>query len=124
MFEERLQKLIDGITAKQDSEGLNARRAVWDNKGLLRVKFARISLVALAPDEKTGELVENPRLGSSAYCFVALEDGQNKQLGQYRQGDVFKPAGYKAPARHARGNIFNDDNGLKCCGRYGVAYLR
>lgn len=39
-------------------------------------------------------------------------------------GDVLMPASYKAPAKHARGNIFNDDNGLDCTGPYGIAYLK
>lgn len=49
----------------------------------------------------------------SAYAFIELETG-----------DILKPAGYKGPAKHARGNIFADDHGLSCCGRYSVAYLR
>ena len=36
-------------------------------------------------------------------------------------GDVFKPAGWKAPAKHARGNVFTSDLGLT---QYGsVHYL-
>ena len=51
--------------------------------------------------------------GGSAYCFV---DKTN--------GDVLKPAGWKAPAKHARGNIFDEANGLATMGPYGPAYLR
>ena len=39
-------------------------------------------------------------------------------------GNVLKPATYKAPAKHARGNIFDDKNGLGSIGPYGPAYLR
>jgi len=39
-------------------------------------------------------------------------------------GDVLKPAGWKAPAKHRRGNIFDDQNGLGQMGPYGPAYLR
>ena len=41
-------------------------------------------------------------------------------------GNIYKPAGWKAPAKQIRGNIFNDDNYSigKAFGRYGVAYLR
>jgi hypothetical protein len=49
----------------------------------------------------------------SAYCFV---DRTN--------GDVLKPAGWKTPAKHARGNIFAEDNGLSRMGPYGPEYLR
>lgn len=51
----------------------------------------------------------------SAYCFI-----------DRATGNILKPAGFKAPAKGARGNIFNADsfgNG-KACGPYGVAYLR
>lgn len=39
-------------------------------------------------------------------------------------GNVLKPASWKAPAKHARGNIYAADNGLKNMGPYGPAYLR
>ena len=38
-------------------------------------------------------------------------------------GDLFKPAGWAAPAKHARGNI-NDESGLAACNKHGVAYLK
>ena len=39
-------------------------------------------------------------------------------------GDVLKAAGWKTPAKHARGNVFDASNGLKLIGPYGPAYLR
>jgi len=39
-------------------------------------------------------------------------------------GDVLKAAGWKVPAKHARGNIFADDNGLSRMGPHGPEYLR
>lgn len=51
--------------------------------------------------------------GGSAHCFVDMTNG-----------DVLKPAGYKTPARHARGNIFDEHNGLSRMGPHGPAYLR
>lgn len=39
-------------------------------------------------------------------------------------GDVLKPDGWKKPARHARGNIFDAKNGLGSMGPYGPAYLK
>lgn len=50
--------------------------------------------------------------GSSCYFFV---DKTN--------GDVLKPASWKAPAKHARGNIFTN-HATECMGPYGVNYLR
>jgi hypothetical protein len=39
-------------------------------------------------------------------------------------GDVLKPASWRAPAKHARGNIFDEHKGLKYIGPYGPAYLK
>ena len=38
-------------------------------------------------------------------------------------GDILKPAGWKAPAKHARGNIFNNSP-LAGVNAYGPNYLR
>jgi hypothetical protein len=39
-------------------------------------------------------------------------------------GDVLMPASWSKPAKHARGNILAEDNGLGRIGPYGPAYLR
>ena len=49
----------------------------------------------------------------SAHCFVDKENG-----------DILKAATWRAPAKHARGNIFDADKGLKFIEPYGTAYLR
>lgn len=49
----------------------------------------------------------------SAYCFV-----------DYATGNVLKTDGWKKPAKHARGNIYDEFNGLKTMGPYGAAYMR
>ena len=49
----------------------------------------------------------------SVYCFI---DPSN--------GDVLKSDGWKRPAKHARGNLFDDSNGLANMNSYGAAYLR
>lgn len=51
--------------------------------------------------------------GGSAFCFVDKENG-----------NVLKPASWKSPAKHARGNILDEHSGLKHIGPYGPAYLR
>ena len=50
---------------------------------------------------------------ASVHCFV---DKKN--------GDVLLPHNWKAPAKHARGNIFDSKNGLGSMGEFGPAYLR
>ena len=49
----------------------------------------------------------------SAFCFV-----------DKKTGDVLKAASWKAPAKGARGNIYNDDFGLGRITPYGAEYNR
>jgi hypothetical protein len=51
--------------------------------------------------------------GGSAHAFIGKQNG-----------DVLKPANWKAPAKHARGNIYDATNGLALMNEYGPAYLR
>lgn len=60
---------------------------------------------------------------SSVYAFIALQDGETKALGTIRQGNIHKSASFKAPAKHARGNVFADDF-RKCLTPYGIVYLK
>lgn len=66
--------------------------------------------------KRAGAAVDGGYDHASAYCFVEIATG-----------NILKPAGWKAPAKHARGNILKGDasnwwNGA--LGRYGAAYLR
>jgi hypothetical protein len=61
--------------------------------------------------------------GRSAYAFVARADGETKMLGKIKAGDIHMAASFKAPAKHARGNLFEEIT-WTCCGPYGVARLR
>ncbi|NVO13889.1 MAG: hypothetical protein HXX10_07620 [Rhodoplanes sp.] len=51
--------------------------------------------------------------GGSVYCFVDTTNGA-----------VLKAAGWKGPAKHARGNVLDDKNGLGWMGPYGPAHVR
>ena len=46
--------------------------------------------------------------GSSVWGFVANGNGILKGI-PYEEGDVFKAAGWRGPAKHVRGNIFSKD---------------
>lgn len=50
---------------------------------------------------------------TSAYAFIS-----------YENGDIFKAASWKAPAKHPRGNIFAEDKGMGCVELYGIHSLR
>lgn len=78
-------------------------------------KFLRI----VVEDDVEGDVYKH----TSAYCFIALEDGANRTLGPWKKGDYFKCAGYKAPAKGARGNIFDADP-VAGINSYGPVYLK
>ena len=50
--------------------------------------------------------------GGSVHVFVDLDNG-----------DVLKAASYRAPAKGARGNIYDDRNGLGRINAYGVVAI-
>ena len=55
---------------------------------------------------KTGKKYTKVIQGSSVWGFIANGDGVLKGI-PYKTGDVFKAAGWAAPAKWARGNIFD-----------------
>jgi hypothetical protein len=48
----------------------------------------------------------------SVHCFVDLING-----------DILKAASWRAPAKHARGNIWDNDGGRSALTPWGVRYL-
>ena len=58
--------------------------------------------------------------GSSVWGFIANDDGVLKGI-PYKKGDVFKAAGWKAPAKWQRGSIF--DKGTNWFHWTGPRYL-
>jgi len=91
-------------------------KSYFDGCEKIFLDYMKRDFPTLAPDEmsfKQGSRYIKIIRGGSVHCFV---DRTN--------GDVLKSASWKAPAKHARGNIFNIDNGLDCMGPYGAAYLK
>jgi len=68
---------------------------------------------------------DNAGIGGHIIAFVALEDISTKFLGNVKKGSIMKPSTYKAPAKHARGNINEPDNNYNCLTYDGyVMYLK
>jgi len=59
----------------------------------------------------------------SAHAFIDITGGK---IGgkTHLPGDVLMPATWRAPAKHARGNLFDVEGGTGCMGPYGPAYLK
>ena len=57
---------------------------------------------------KPGRKFDKVVTGSSVWGFIAKTDGVLKGI-PYFVGDVFKAAGWRAPAKHVRGTIFSSE---------------
>lgn len=71
-------------------------------------KYAK--LIQTEDDPETGE---RRAYSSSVHSFV-----------EKATGDIFKPASFKAPAKHARGNIYRDNGRNSMNDAAHVKYLR
>ena len=81
-------------------------------KPTVAVKFGR-KYAKLIKDYIPADLRFRERsLSDHVYGFVDMHTG-----------DIYKAATWKAPAKHARGNIFNNDGGMGACTAYGIKYL-
>ncbi len=76
----------------------------------------------LTPDQITSRL--GKRYAKVSRSGVDRPDGSVHCFVDMTNGDVLKAASWKTPAKHARGNIFDDKHGLGRMGEYGPAYLR
>ena len=56
---------------------------------------------------KSGKKYDKVITKGSVWGFIAKEDGLLKGI-PHKKGDVFKAAGWRAPAKHVRGSIFSD----------------
>lgn len=73
------------------------------------------TIEAMKPGPKFVRVIKIDGLngGKSVHSFVEIETG-----------NVFKAAGWKAPAKHARANIYKYESLRKGVNHFGAAYLR
>ena len=95
----------------QDLKDFASRIEAVINAHYAESKMSLRTSVAVMAGRKYARIVRaDPQ--RSCYCFIDMENG-----------DVFMSAGWKAPAKHARGNLFDEFQGMKKCNPYGVDYL-
>ena len=87
-FDKAVNKLIEGI----HTDYFNWRNGRDMEKANITTKKGRKFLKIIRDN--------------SVWGFVALKDGSHKGM-KMLSGDVLKAAGWSAPAKHTRGNIFD-----------------
>ena len=92
-------------------EGIADCYANW-NKGLDSPNTDKVrnrvnefrNRLKINPGRKFDKVIEQNRV----WGFIAKTDGVHKGI-PHKKGDVFKAAGWRAPAKWARGSIFDDN---------------
>jgi len=73
-----------------------------------------VETLSIMYGKKYARIVTEDHGSRSVKCFVDLSSG-----------DILKAASWQAPAKHARGNIFDESKGLDAIDKHGfVKYLR
>ena len=93
-FDAKLETFLDGVQKLCDAADIDATLHVMPGPKYLRIV-----------KEWGGQ--------QSVYCFI-----------ERATGDVLKAESWRKPAKHARGNIFDESNGLARCKWTGPEYLR
>ena len=73
------------------------------------------SILVTTSGKKYVKVISKAQSGTSTSAWAFIDK---------TTGDVLKPATWNRPAKHARGNIFDQDNGTRSVSPYGPAYLR
>jgi hypothetical protein len=112
------QKAIDYLEAnpivKNFVEKVNAERKAYYEKIELTTKLNEYSLTV-----EIGNKFIRLWDGTCCWGFISRVDGDLKG-SPIKKGDLLKPASWKAPAKHARGNIID---GSARYSVYGPEYL-
>ena len=93
-FDSALNRLLDNI--HKDYQGWSSR--IEYSSGVEKVD------ITIKPGRKFIKIIRD----NSVWGFVAKSDGVHKGVPMIT-GDVLKAAGWSAPAKHTRGNIFDNN---------------
>ena len=107
MYNSALDNLLVGIGNDYDNwNGVNRDWFVND-ESMKQIKEASAIRFKEGLRVKSGRKFDKVIHGTSVWGFVAKKNGEHKGI-PYFKGDVFKAAGWRAPAKHVRGSIFYD----------------
>ena len=104
-YVEALSNLMSGIKKNYAGWGSNIDELDESSK---KIKLKMIDEFNNGVHVKPGRKFDKVVTGTSVWGFVAKTDGVLKGI-PYFVGDVFKAAGWRAPAKHVRGTIFSSE---------------
>ena len=106
-YNSSVDKLLENIKVNYAGWGVN-RFANDLNYNQKKRKLQMIDEFNNRLRVKSGKKYDKVIQGSSVWGFIAKTDGVLKGI-PYFVGDVFKAAGWAAPAKHVRGTIFSSE---------------
>lgn len=71
--------------------------------------------------------IESGRKYARVYIMSGIDSIDNKRIFAFvdvNTGDIFKPATWRAPAKHARGNVLSDENGMEAVSVGGSPHIK
>ena len=113
---------VDGILVESTDEDFN-KKLDSHLKGCHKIHDeyrTRMGFTKVDPPKFTAQ-------HGKKYVKIVRSDGGSRSVHSFidkATGDVLKPASWNAPAKHARGNLHDEHNGLKHMGPHGPAYLK
>lgn len=112
--EEKTIKYLEGNpVVKRFIDDVNTKIKTYYETNLPSLKF---NLVVVEIGSKFIRIWHN----GSCWGFISRIDGVLKGA-PIKQGDLLKPASWRSPAKHARGNIID---GTAVWGEYGPSYIK
>ena len=116
-FGKAIERLLDGI--RSDYLRWSSPEAGDDDR-MKQTKLRMIDEFNQGVRVRFGRKYTKVLQGSSVWGFIANDDGVLKGI-PYKKGDVFKAAGWRAPAKWQRGSIY--DSGTNWFAWTGPRYL-
>jgi len=103
-YYDAIGNLMSGIKKDYANWGGNSTDDVTPERKNIRLKM--IDEFNKGLDIKSGKKYDKVIQNGSVWGFIAKTDGVHKGI-PHKKGDVFKAAGWRAPAKWARGSIFS-----------------
>lgn len=106
------------------------RGRTCEGKKLCNLRCYKIAVEERLAETYKDSTTANPSIeileGSKNWKFVETVYGSRSvhSFINRETGDILKPATWNAPAKHARGNIFDADCGRGALTAYGIRYLK
>ena len=104
-YDSSVNKLLENIKVNYAGWGSNPNDLEDSQK---KTRLRMIDEFNNSVHVRSGRKFDKVVTGSSVWGFIAKTDGVLKGI-PYFVGDVFKAAGWKAPAKHVRGTIFSSE---------------